>query len=82
MGKKAEISERDVGGLKYFRKLRPLLERLHGSGVDPKRPNKRQLHYDDYCMLVLLYLFNPTVSSLRAIQQASELKKVQKKRLY
>jgi hypothetical protein len=79
MGKKAEISERDVGGLKYFRKLRPLLERLHGSGVDPKRPNKRQLHYDDYCMLVLLYLFNPTVSSLRAIQQASELKKVQKK---
>ena len=30
-------------------------------------------------MLVLLYLFNPTVSSLRAIQQASDLKKVQRK---
>jgi len=30
-------------------------------------------------MLVVLYLFNPTVSSLRAMQQASELKKVQKK---
>jgi hypothetical protein len=77
--KAAKISERDVGGLKYFRKLRPMLKRLHECGVDPNRPNKRQLHYDDYCMLVLLYLFNPTVSSLRAIQQASELKKVQKK---
>ncbi len=30
-------------------------------------------------MLVLLFLFNPIVSSLRAIQQASCLKKVQKK---
>jgi len=37
------------------------------------------LHFDQYCLLVLLYLFNPVVSSLRAIQQASKLKKVQRK---
>ncbi|NJR20182.1 MAG: hypothetical protein HC777_00890 [Hyphomonadaceae bacterium] len=30
-------------------------------------------------MLVLLYLFNPICSSLRAVQQASELPKVQKR---
>ena len=30
-------------------------------------------------MLLLLYLYNPVVSSLRAIQQASQLKNVQKK---
>ena len=30
-------------------------------------------------MLMLLYLFNPIVTSLRGIQQASELKKVQRK---
>lgn len=30
-------------------------------------------------MLILLYLFNPIVTSLRGIQQASELQKVQKK---
>lgn len=30
-------------------------------------------------MLALLYMFNPTVTSLRAIAQASELAKVQKK---
>jgi hypothetical protein len=30
-------------------------------------------------MLILLYLFNPIVTSLRGIQQAGELAKVQKK---
>jgi hypothetical protein len=34
---------------------------------------------DQYCMLVLLFLFNPVVDSLRGIQRASELAKVQKK---
>jgi hypothetical protein len=34
---------------------------------------------DQYCLLILLYLFNPIVTSLRGIQQASELAKVQKK---
>jgi hypothetical protein len=37
------------------------------------------LHYDQYCLLLLLYLFNPIVTSLRGIQQASELKRVQRK---
>ena len=31
------------------------------------------------CSLILLYLFNPVVTSLRGLQQASELEKVQKK---
>src|SRR5262245_5411374 len=34
---------------------------------------------DQYCALVLLFLFNPCVRSLRALQQASELKNVQRK---
>ena len=34
---------------------------------------------DQYCALVLLFLFNPCVRSLRALQQASELANVQKK---
>ncbi|MCI0335635.1 MAG: transposase [Planctomycetes bacterium] len=34
---------------------------------------------DQYCALVLLSLFNPCVRSLRALQQASELKNVQRK---
>jgi hypothetical protein len=39
----------------------------------------RQLHFDQYCLLVLLFLFNPVVRSLRSIQQASQLRNVQRK---
>ncbi len=77
--KREEVRERDVTGLKYFNVLAPLLERLHEVGCARDKAGNRMLHYDQYCMLVLLFLYNPVVSSLRAIQQASELKKVQKK---
>jgi len=79
-GKRREkVTERQITGLKYFDKLAPLLERLHDDGCARDRAGNRELHYDQYCMLVLLYLFNPVVTSLRALQQASELAKVQRK---
>jgi hypothetical protein len=68
-----------VEGLKYFALLRPLLDRLHKDETARDKAGNRALHYDRYCMLVLLYVLNPTVSSLRALAQASELTKVQKK---
>ena len=77
--KRKKVREEDITGLKYFDRLAPLLERLHDDGCERDKAGNRQLHFDQYCMLVLLYLFNPTVSSLRALQQASELKKVQRK---
>ena len=55
-----------------------ILGRLHRCGCQRDRAGNRKLHYDQYCCLILLYLFNPIVSSLRAIQQASELKNVQR----
>ena len=77
--KRDKIQERDIGGLKYFDQLAPLLERLHDDGCVRDKAGNRTLHYDQYCLLVLLYLFNPICSSLRAVQQASELPKVQKR---
>ena len=77
--KKEKIEERDITGLKYFDQLAPLLERLHEHGCERDRAGNRQLHFDQYCLLILLYLFNPVVTSLRGIQQASELKNVQRK---
>src|SRR5688500_676517 len=74
-----KIREKDLQGFKYFDCLLPLLERLHASGCRRDTAGNRTLHLDQYCALVLLYLFNPIVTSLRAIQQVSELKKVQKK---
>ena len=78
-GKKREdIREEDITGLKYFDKLLPLFEPLHEVGCERDKAGNRTLHYDQYCSLLLLFLFNPTVTSLRGLQQASELKKVQR----
>jgi hypothetical protein len=77
--RRKKIEERDIQGLKYFDKLAPLLERLHDDGCARDKAGNRELHYDQYCLLILLYLFNPVVTSLRGLQQASELAKVQKK---
>src|SRR3954454_4314492 len=73
------IQEKDVRGLKYFDQLVPLLERLHDIGCQSGTAGNRSLHFDQYCMLLLLFFFNPVVKSLRGLQQASELKNVQKK---
>jgi hypothetical protein len=73
------MRESDIVGLKYFDRLMPLLERLHDVGTKRDRAGNRQLFFDHYCAYILLFLFNPIVTSLRGIQQASELKKVQKK---
>ena len=68
-----DVREEDVTGLKYFDKLAPLLARLHEIGCERDKAGNRKLHFDQYTMLLLLFLFNPMVRSLRAIEQASEL---------
>lgn len=73
------VRERDVQGVKQLRQLLPLLERLHGVGCERDKSGNRQLHMDQYCVLILLFFFNPIFTSLRGLQQASELKKVQRK---
>jgi hypothetical protein len=77
--KRKKVREQDVTGLKYFDRLAPLLARLHDVGCTRDKAGNRQLHFDQYCLLILLYLFNPVVTSLRSLQQASELAKVQKR---
>lgn len=77
--RREEVTERDITGLKYFDKLAPLLKRLHDDGCARDRAGNRQLHFDQHCLLILLYLFNPIITSLRGLQQASQLAKVQKR---
>jgi len=76
--KKPEIKEENLEGFKYFKVLKPFLEKLHSVGTERDRAGNRKLHFDQYGSLILLYFFNPIVSSLRGIHQASGLKKVQK----
>lgn len=77
--KREKIQNKDITRLKYFDQLAPLLQRLYDDACERGKAGNRILHFDQYVMLILLFFFNPTVTSLRAIQQASELKKVQKK---
>ncbi len=72
-----ELTSKDIVGLKYFDQLVPLLKRLHDDRCSRDKAGNRELHFDQYAALVLLYLFNPICSSLRAVQQASELPNVQ-----
>lgn len=78
-GADSPIDERQLTGFKHLKRVLGLFERLHDVGCERDRAGNRVLHFDHYCALVLLYFFNPVVTSLRGIQQASQLSKVQRK---
>lgn len=65
-------------GWKYLKRINKLLKQLHRAGTERDRAGNRQLHFDRYAMLRLLYFFSPALSSLRDIQRASRLKKIQR----
>jgi len=77
--RKPRIRERNLQGFSHFRLLLPVLESLHHDACQRDRAHNRLLHFDQYVALILLYFFNPIVTSLRGIQQTSELAKVQRK---
>jgi len=80
MGKKKDkIKEEQLQGFNYFKMISKILESLHDAGCERDRAHNRKLHMDQYMSLILLSMFSPICSSLRSIQQASELKKVQRK---
>ncbi len=64
---KPKITDRDITGLKYFEKLRPLFERLREVGCERDTAGNRDLHCDESCCLVLLFFFNPIVDSRRVL---------------
>jgi hypothetical protein len=77
--RKPALTAKSVGGLKYFQRLQPLFARLHDVGTDNDHAGNRELHFDHYASLILLYFFNPCLTSLRSIQKASDLDKVRRK---
>jgi predicted protein tyrosine phosphatase len=72
------LTEDNLVGLKYFKPLRGLLDALHRAGCTRDRAGNRRLHMDQYVTLQVLFMFNPLCSSLRSLQRASELPKVQR----
>lgn len=72
---KRRFAANDIRGLKFFKPLRALLQRLHGEAPHPNR----QLHFDEYISLLLLAYFNPIAKSLRNIQAISAMAPVAKR---
>lgn len=77
--RKREIRDQDAQGVKYLRKIRPLLSRLRKVGTERDRAGNRRLFMDQYCALILMSLFSPAIESLRDLQRASALDKVRKR---
>jgi hypothetical protein len=72
------IAAKDLQGFKYFALVTPLLARLHDDGTARDKAGNRRLFFDQYAALLLLYFFNPILTSLNGLQQASALDKVKK----
>lgn len=73
-----DLNEDDLTGLRHLKRLMPLFSRLHEVGCDRDRSGNRRLHFDQYCGLVTLYLFNPWIASLRTLQKTTALAAVAK----
>jgi len=70
------LDPRKIGGIKRLRDLLPLLAPLHEAGCDRDSAGNRELHFDEYVTLVLLYLLNPLIDSVHMLQQAAAVEKV------
>ena len=73
------ITADELRGFKQLRRVAGLLSALHGAGCGRDKAANRELHFDDYVLLVLLYLFNPLIDSMRTLQKAANLPTVQQR---
>ena len=78
MSKTNGVDAKKLQGFKYFHLLDGLLECLRPVGTERDRANNRELFFDQYTALMILYFFNPTVDALRGLQQVTTLEKVQR----
>lgn len=72
------LDARRLEGFKYFRMIDDLLVRLRDAGTRRDKAGNRELFCDQYVTLLLLYFFNPTVTTLRGLQKFSTLEKIQR----
>ena len=68
-----------LGHFKQLRKMAGMLSFLHDNGCERDKAGNRELHFDDYVLLVLLWMFNPLIDSLATLKRVAGLEEVQKK---
>ncbi len=79
IAKAATVTVEQLQGFRYLDRVAKLLSKLHECGCDRDKAGNRELHFDDYVLLVLLYLFNPLIESMRMLQKVSELPELQER---
>ena len=72
------LQDKDVVCLGHLQRAFELLEPLHDVGCARDRAGNRELHFDDYVKLVLLYTWNPLIQSVHDLQQVVGLPRVAK----
>jgi len=70
------LKDKDIVCLGHLRRIFPLLDRLNDVGRERDKAGNRTLFFGDYCKLVLLYVWNPLIDSLRQLQKATQLRTV------
>jgi DDE family transposase len=73
-----ELQYKDIKCLGHLQRVFDLLERLHEVGCERDSAGNRQLHFDGYCKLVLLHIWNPLLESIPDLQRALGLPQVAK----
>src|SRR5260370_31617871 len=66
-------------GGRLIQRIQHALGRLHLAGTQRDRAGNRRLFFDQYLSLLLLYFFNPSITSLRALKQTTNWEKTQRK---
>jgi len=74
-----DAAARRLRSVRMIGPLRKLLGRIHAAGTERDRAGNRRFFYDHYLSLLLLYFVNPSLDSLRALQNASNWEKVRKR---
>ena len=72
--KRCELRCQDIQGFKFLKPLEDFLPRLREVCEHPNR----ELTFDRYLLLLLLYFLNPALTGLRSVHRASELANVQR----
>jgi len=68
------LRQRDIRGLKYLRGFEELLAPL----AEAPAHGNREFHFHHHVGMLLLFFFNPLLTSLRSLQQATGLRNVQR----
>ncbi len=72
-------SSESLRGNRLIKPIKRLLEKLRPVGTERDHAGNRQLFFDQYASLLLLYFFTPALTSLRALQEATGWEKTRKK---